>query len=169
MRYLPNALSIARIAMGIIVGLAEVTGYWALALWLFLAAAISDMVDGALARRLDVESDLGHKLDRWGDFTLLASCFIGLVLSGVVPVILFVKFCGALAFGVLLARIQRTTYGQITHRQFVAGAISLVIIIFVLGGLLASKAYGWSWWYLAIGTGAAAFVAIAKRGHLSHS
>lgn len=40
---------------------------------LFALALASDVLDGALARRLGEESDVGARLDQWGDFALWAS------------------------------------------------------------------------------------------------
>lgn len=44
---------------------------------LFGLGLASDVLDGALARRLGQESELGARLDQWGDFTLWVSFPLG--------------------------------------------------------------------------------------------
>jgi CDP-diacylglycerol--glycerol-3-phosphate 3-phosphatidyltransferase len=46
-------------------------------LLLFAVGLLSDVLDGALARRLGQESDFGARLDQWGDFALWASLPLG--------------------------------------------------------------------------------------------
>ncbi len=70
---LPNALSLLRLAMvPVLLGLA-----WGSAPTLFLVglalAFASDVVDGFVARRVGCASELGAKLDSWGDLALFAS------------------------------------------------------------------------------------------------
>ncbi|MEL7129878.1 MAG: CDP-alcohol phosphatidyltransferase family protein [Pseudomonadota bacterium] len=48
-----------------------------IAFWLFTLAAVTDWLDGALARALDAASPFGAKLDLWADKILVASVLIG--------------------------------------------------------------------------------------------
>ena len=59
----PNALSAARVVLGVAFPL--VPTEWRL--WVVVAAALSDMVDGLVARWLRVESDTGRLLDPVAD------------------------------------------------------------------------------------------------------
>jgi CDP-diacylglycerol--glycerol-3-phosphate 3-phosphatidyltransferase len=78
MKHVPNALTLARIAItpvflvlllsGTLVGLA-------VALVLFIAGAISDWLDGAIARRYGVGSRLGQFLDPLADKVLVLGAF----------------------------------------------------------------------------------------------
>jgi CDP-diacylglycerol--glycerol-3-phosphate 3-phosphatidyltransferase len=88
----PMALTVARIACGpIVAGLilaadnrvfthgAEGAGIiWAWAAGLFVLAALTDAVDGPLARRLDAVTPLGAALDHAGDKVLLACTLVAL-------------------------------------------------------------------------------------------
>jgi phosphatidylglycerophosphate synthase len=66
----PNLLSAFRIAcVPALLALAW-NGATAIFLVLFAAGLLSDVLDGALARRLGQESELGARLDQWGDFAL---------------------------------------------------------------------------------------------------
>ncbi len=46
-------------------------------LTLFALGLVSDVLDGALARRLGLESDFGARLDQWADFALWVSFPLG--------------------------------------------------------------------------------------------
>lgn len=67
---LPNLLSAFRIACVPVLLLLAWNGATNNFLLLFGLGLISDVVDGALARRLKLESDFGARLDQWGDFAL---------------------------------------------------------------------------------------------------
>ena len=67
MRHLPNALSVFRlIAAPALLALAW-TGHAAGFVALLVCSFASDVIDGQLARRLELASPLGAKLDSWGD------------------------------------------------------------------------------------------------------
>lgn len=50
-------------------------GFWAV----YLLCGLSDMLDGALARRLKAESELGSKLDSLGDLAFVIVCAVRLL------------------------------------------------------------------------------------------
>ena len=74
-KQLPNLLSLLRIVVlaPLMVALAWTTGSRAWFLALFGAALVTDALDGFLARRLGAESDLGRRLDSWGDYVMTAA------------------------------------------------------------------------------------------------
>jgi CDP-diacylglycerol--glycerol-3-phosphate 3-phosphatidyltransferase/cardiolipin synthase len=80
---LPNVLTYARIAAvpALVACLMLVEGEhgrWA-AFWLFVAAAITDWLDGYLARRLAQQSTLGRMLDPIADKLIVGAALIMLV------------------------------------------------------------------------------------------
>jgi len=78
LRHLPNALSAARLmAAPVLIGLAAAHQETAFA-WLLVAALVSDVFDGLLARALHVRSALGATLDSAGDVTTLVSAACGI-------------------------------------------------------------------------------------------
>ena len=82
---LPNLITIARI---LIVPLAVwlIIGHqYGLALLAFLAAGISDAVDGFIARRYNLQSELGSYLDPIADKALLVSIYVSLAILQVLP------------------------------------------------------------------------------------
>ncbi len=76
---LPNILTVARIAITpVIAALPFIAGYWPklACLVIFLAAAITDIIDGHLARRNNQVTDLGKKLDPIADKLLLLATLV---------------------------------------------------------------------------------------------
>lgn len=87
---LPNFLTLLRIiAVPIFLILVSYERFGA-ALVLFLAACITDTVDGVIARLTDTKSDLGAALDPLADKLLVVSAFVSLTVLGVLPVWLFI-------------------------------------------------------------------------------
>ncbi|HVN84709.1 MAG TPA: CDP-alcohol phosphatidyltransferase family protein [Candidatus Binatia bacterium] len=82
---LPNFLTLLRI-VGIPVFLILLTGkHYGGALVLFVLAALTDTIDGALARIMDSRSELGAVLDPLADKLLQVSTFIVLTMIGAIP------------------------------------------------------------------------------------
>ena len=80
---LPNALTAARIAVTPLVATLPFANSWALrlaAFGLFLTAAITDYIDGMLARSRKQETDLGRLLDPLADKLLLLGTFVPMYL-----------------------------------------------------------------------------------------
>lgn len=87
---LPNFLTLLRIITVPAVLILVTSGYYGTALMLFLAAGVTDAIDGAVARILDSKSDLGASLDPLADKLLVVSAFVLLTSIGAVPVWLFI-------------------------------------------------------------------------------
>lgn len=80
---LPNVLTYARIAavpalVACLMFVEGEAGRWA-AFWLFVAAAITDWLDGYLARRLEQQSTLGRMLDPIADKLIVGTALLMLV------------------------------------------------------------------------------------------
>ncbi len=81
----PNLITIARIcAVPVLIWLI-VTGRMAPAFWLFVAAGVSDAVDGIIARSFRSRTKLGGYLDPIADKLLLVASFISLGAEGLLP------------------------------------------------------------------------------------
>lgn len=85
MRHLPNLICLARIALIWPIIAALSVGRHELALGLFVVAAVSDGVDGFLAKRFNWTSQLGKFLDPLADKLLLVAVFISGSWAGLVP------------------------------------------------------------------------------------
>lgn len=86
---LPNILTLSRIpVMFIIVGLmySEWVGAASLAFWLFIAAAISDWLDGYLARKQGIVSDFGKLMDALTDKIMVLGIMVALGEKQYIPI-----------------------------------------------------------------------------------
>jgi CDP-diacylglycerol--glycerol-3-phosphate 3-phosphatidyltransferase len=64
---------------------------WAVPLlWvIFIVSEITDMLDGMAARRLKQSSDFGKLFDPFADTLMQITCFLGYVIDGIFPAMLF--------------------------------------------------------------------------------
>jgi cardiolipin synthase len=83
---LPNLITLARILLVPFVIWAITSGELRIALVLFLVAGASDAVDGFLAKRFNMTSELGALLDPLADKALLVSIYVAFAISGALPV-----------------------------------------------------------------------------------
>jgi cardiolipin synthase len=82
---IPNLITLARILSVPIMVWAIATGWMLFAFVLFLAAGVSDAIDGYLAKRFGMTSDLGSYLDPLADKALIVSIYVTLGISGDIP------------------------------------------------------------------------------------
>jgi cardiolipin synthase len=111
----PNAISMARLA-GVPVFLWLVLGPqadgWAVAL--LIAAALSDWLDGVIARAWNQQSRLGQVLDPAADRLYIAATLIGLAIRGIIPWWLVgLLVARELVLGVALLVLRRHGYGPL--------------------------------------------------------
>jgi len=132
-RHLPNLICLARIALVWPVLHALQIGNHDLALVLFTVAAVSDGLDGYLAKRFNWTSELGKVLDPLADKLLLVSVFIVAAWIGLVPAWLTTA---AVARDVMIglgAFVFHFWFGPLRGRPTV---ISKINTLFQLGYLL---------------------------------
>lgn len=82
---IPNLITLARILLVPVVVWAIAAGEMLMAFGLFLAAGLSDAVDGFLAKRFGMTSELGAYLDPLADKTLIVSIYVTLGITGALP------------------------------------------------------------------------------------
>jgi cardiolipin synthase len=82
---LPNAITLARLCAVPLAVWLMVQHRFQAAFWLFVAAGVSDAIDGLLARRMGAHSELGAALDPVADKALLVSVYVTLGLMGELP------------------------------------------------------------------------------------
>ena len=75
-----NILSFLRLGLVPVLGWLAASGEDVLFLWVLGVCLISDALDGYLARKLNQTSELGAKLDSWGDALTYAAMILGLYL-----------------------------------------------------------------------------------------
>jgi len=87
---IPNLITLGRILLVPVVVWAITSGQMRIAFALFLAAGISDAVDGFLAKRFHMASVLGAYLDPLADKALIMSIYISLSIAGALPISLVI-------------------------------------------------------------------------------
>jgi cardiolipin synthase len=82
---IPNLITLARILLVPVLVWAIATERMHLAFLLFLVAAISDAVDGFLAKRFGMKTELGAYLDPLADKVLIVSIYVTLGITAIIP------------------------------------------------------------------------------------
>lgn len=82
---IPNLITLARILCVPLIVWAITAGEMMGAFILFLAAGISDAVDGFLAKRFNMASELGGYLDPLADKALIVSIYVALGITEAIP------------------------------------------------------------------------------------
>jgi len=142
-RHLPNAISLARGLCALPVVWLILADHWRAAFWLALLAGLSDLVDGALAKRYGWQSRLGAGLDGLADKLLLFGIFLALVLAARLPLwwLLLallrdlIIVVGAWFYNRLVERLRPQP--SLLGKASTAAQISLALLI------LASTAWSW--------------------------
>lgn len=114
-RTTPNLLTLLRICLAPFLVAAILGGHFALGFGLFVAAGLSDALDGALARILKQRSTLGHYLDPVADKLLLSTLFLVLLHEGLMPTTVTVLVFGR-DLGILL--VAAILYAAAGRREF---------------------------------------------------
>jgi cardiolipin synthase len=83
---IPNIITLGRILLVPIIVWAIGSQQQMIAFVLFLAAGLSDAVDGFLAKRFNMTSEIGALLDPLADKALLVSIYVALGIAGAIPV-----------------------------------------------------------------------------------
>lgn len=155
---IPNLITLGRILLVPIVVWAIATpGAMWIAFVLFLAAGVSDAVDGYLAKRFQMTTELGAYLDPLADKALIVSIYLTLGINGVIPrwlVILVVSRDILIVGGIMLSWLvgpplkikpllvsKLNTVAQIVFASVVLGSLGfnyeLPTLTLILMGLVA--------------------------------
>jgi len=141
-RHLPNLICLLRIALVWPVATALRDGNNALALGLFTIAAISDGLDGYLAKRFGWTSQLGKVIDPLADKLLLVTVFITASWIGLVP---WWVAAAAIARDILIALgalVFRLWFGPLKGRPTVISKINTLFQLGYLVGVMFIHAFG---------------------------
>lgn len=141
--WLPNAISLLRIALVVPILKLILNGAFGWALALFFVAGFSDGVDGYLAKRFDWNTRLGALLDPVADKLLVAGTFVALAYTQDVPLWLaavvilrdVIIIGGATAYNFIVEPLQ----GEPTKISKLNTALELLFLLFVLS----RAGFGW--------------------------
>ena len=166
---IPNLITLGRILLVPIVVWAIASGSMWIAFVLFVAAGVSDAVDGFLAKRFRMTTELGAYLDPLADKALIVSIYLTLGINGEIPrwlVILVVSRDILIVGGVILSWLvgpplrmrplvvsKLNTVAQIVFACVVLGSLGFNLHVdtlkLVLMGLVAALTLGSIAGYLA--------------------
>lgn len=154
---LPNIITSCRIALAPVLVLVAWLGREHLFLVILICALVSDIVDGQIARRCNLATPLGAKLDSWADFLTSLTLPFGIywlrpelipslwpamllaVVSYLLPIgIGFAKFRALTSYHTFLARVAAYVIGASTIVVFARGPVlpfQLSVVFLTLSGL----------------------------------
>jgi cardiolipin synthase len=162
---LPNFITLVRLAALPFFLVSISDGRFGIALSIFVAAGISDGVDGFLARRLDMKSALGSYLDPIADKLLLMSSYLFLAIPSYparvkVPVWLAVLVLSRDFLMLLVALLLILSSGKKRFPPTWAGKVTTVTQIVTVLFVLCANIWDWPRAILLVAFGAAAAVTV---------
>ena len=141
--WLPNAISILRIALIAPILMLILQGSFGWALALFGLAGFSDGLDGYLAKRFDWHTRLGALLDPIADKLLVAGLFITLAYTQDIPVwlaaVVIVRDVVIVAGATVYNFFVRPVEGEPTRVSKLNTALQLLFLLFVIS----RAGFGW--------------------------
>ena len=101
MKNLPNIISLLRLLAAPVIVWMVIKDLYSYAFWLFVCAAISDAVDGFIARLFQARSEMGNYIDPLADKVLLVAAYLSLGYRGVLDewIVILVVFRDLLIVG----------------------------------------------------------------------
>jgi len=134
---IPNSLTALRLALTPFVIYGIVSGYNVLSLLLFAVAAATDLFDGMLARRLNMATEFGERLDPVADKVLLSGALLALAFTGSAPWLFVGIVLGRDIFILLailalmkLTRVRRfppSIWGKISTFAQIAAVVTIMV------------------------------------------
>jgi cardiolipin synthase len=145
---IPNLITLARILLVPVVVWAIASNQMLFAFLLFAAAGVSDAVDGFLAKRFGMASELGAYLDPLADKVLIVSIYVSLGIVDALPrwlVILVVSRDLLIVGGVLFSWLLNKPVSVKPHMvSKVNTAAQLILVGLVLAALGFTFDAGWA-------------------------
>lgn len=139
---LPNFISLGRLLAVPVAVWLILSGKFGFAFWVFIAAGISDAVDGFLAKRMNAQTELGKVLDPLADKALLVAVYVTLGQAGHLPVwlVILVVFRDLLIVGGII--LSHTLGRPVRMRPLLVSKINTGAQIVLAGGILAVLGLG---------------------------
>jgi cardiolipin synthase len=167
---LPNFITLLRLAMLPFFLVAISDGRFDLAMGLFVAAGVSDGIDGYLARRFDMKSALGAYLDPIADKLMMMASYVFLAVPAYpaqykIPVWLAVL---VVSRDLLMLTVALLLILTSSKRRFVptwVGKVTTVTLIVNVLFVLCANLWSWPREIVLVGFGAAATMVIFSGFH----
>jgi cardiolipin synthase (CMP-forming) len=134
---LPNLITIGRILLVPLTIWLIVSGEFLLAFVVFIVAGISDAVDGFLARRLKLHTELGQYLDPLADKLLLVSIYVTLGFQRHMPpwLVILVASRDIMIIGAVI--LSWLMDKPVTMKPLMVSKVNTLAQILLAGGVLA--------------------------------
>lgn len=136
---LPNLVTLGRLLLVPVAIWLVLSGELAAAFWIFVAAGLSDAVDGFIAKRLNQRSRLGALLDPLADKALLVSMFVTLGVAGRLPnwLVIMVVFRDVMIIGgfLLITALAQTMKWEPLFVSKLNTALQIALIAVLLARL----------------------------------
>jgi cardiolipin synthase len=161
---LPNLICVVRMLMTVPAVQALLAGQYPLAFGICLAAGVSDMLDGYLAKRFNWTSELGKFLDPVADKLFIVAVFVTMIHVDLVPlwlgaiVILRDVVIGAGAW------TYKVLFGPVEGHPTILSKINTGVQIAYITAVLAAVAAPWFPQWLPLWLGVATFVTTVSSG-----
>ncbi len=161
---LPNFISSLRILLIVPVVLTLVEHLFITTLWLFGIAAVSDGVDGFLARRFGWQTTLGGMLDPIADKLMLATVFIMLAVLGFVPIWLTAAVIARDVIIVMGAVSYRVVLGPVEPRPSRISKLNTLCQMAFILAVIGERQFSWPASWVVVPLGALVFVTVVVSG-----
>ena len=135
-RTTPNLLSLMRVCLAPILVAAILQRHFALSFGLFVAAGLTDALDGLLARLLKQRTMLGEYLDPVADKLLLSTLFLVLMHMKLIPVTVTVLVFGRDVGILVVAAILYAATGRREFSPSIFGKANTLAQVAAVGGVL---------------------------------
>lgn len=139
LRQLPNLISLARLLLAVPVAVLIVREHYLAALLLFVPAALSDGLDGLLAKRYGWSSTFGGVLDAVADKALMGSALLAALYVGLLPFWLVLLVLGRDALIGLGALAYRWLIGPYVPAPLMLSKINTGLLMLLLVTALAEQ------------------------------
>jgi len=178
LRFIPNILTFGRFVLTVIFlimilysprfytqGEVPFPGFLDIAFILFVIAGLTDMVDGAIARKLNVTSKFGRMLDPLADKVLVCGAFICFAIIGepklfdfspAVTAIIQWSVAGVIIFREVYVTVLRhiAEARGVNFAATVSGKIKMFLQSFAIGTVIIKTAHvqtaAWGYWFTTV-------------------
>jgi cardiolipin synthase len=138
----PNLITLLRLILVPVIVWLMATGerQWAFAA--FVVAGLSDAADGYLAKRFQLESELGAYLDPIADKMLIVCIFVGLGIAGDLPIWIVVAVVARDVLIVMAIMLSWLLDNPVKIKPLIVSKANTAAQILLAGTVLADEAFG---------------------------
>jgi cardiolipin synthase len=144
-RTLPNLLTLLRLCLAPFLVATILDRNYGLSFGLFVAAGLTDALDGTLARVLKQRSMFGQYLDPVADKALLSTLFLVLMHQGLIPVRVTVMVFGRDVGILLVAAILYAAIGRREFKPTIFGKANTAAQVAAVAAVLLHQLTGTEW------------------------